>query len=165
MDAPVLHITCPKCGANVEGAQPGMKIQCAYCKAKLMMPRDPQGTVSIEAVNPAAVKQIVLVVVGITVVMIVLGVISAIGTTARTIRTVSDAQKQHDEAMKQANEAQKKANEMLDQERKNACIRGVEPLCKAECSPQKNSPSCLQTCTQREIAKCRLLDVSDGENG
>jgi hypothetical protein len=38
MVSPIVHVTCPKCAANVEGLHPGAKVVRGYCRTELYMP-------------------------------------------------------------------------------------------------------------------------------
>jgi hypothetical protein len=165
----VLQVSCPKCGAQVPGLEPGERKPCPYCKTELAMPRlDPART------ETAAPADVVVAPSGgggctLAVVLAVVGVITAgaIGAavwgqhraeaeTARQIdATMDQVRRAQERALDQVNAAQRESQQQVAEaaraQARAACALRAAARCEREC---RQRPAQCDGCLPRERAAC-----------
>lgn len=164
----VLQVSCPKCGAQVPGLEPGERRPCPYCKTELAMPRlDPART---ETAAPAVVAApsggggcLLTVVLGVVGVVVAGAVGAAVwaqqraeAETARQINaTMDQVRRAQERAFEQVNAAQRQSQQQVAEgaraQARASCEQRAAVRCEREC---RLRPAKCDECLPRERAAC-----------
>ncbi len=165
----VIHVSCPRCGAEVPGLGPGQRKPCPYCKTELAMPRldptrveMPQTVVADVATahhRGGCLALASLSVVGVILVAVV-GVVGAAvwaqqraeADTARRVNaTMEQVRRVQQSAFDQVNAAQREALDSTRAQRQASCELRARTRCDHEC---RQHPVKCDECLPRELGVC-----------
>lgn len=166
----VIHVSCPRCGAEVPGLGPGQRKPCPYCKTELAMPRlDPTRVempqTVVADVATARPRGGCLALASLSVVGVILA--AAVGAavwaqqraeadTARRVNaTIEEVRRVQQTAFDQVNAAQREAERsVLDAtraQRQASCELRARTRCEHEC---RRRPAKCDECLPREMGVC-----------
>lgn len=152
----VIHVTCPRCGADVPGLLPGQRRPCPYCKTELAMPRlDPTRaempqTVMATVATPrsgagCAVAALVGVIGALVVAIMGAAFWAQRASDERTARRVG-------EQLEQVRRAQQSAFDQVHAaQRQASCEARAAVRCEREC---RLRPAKCDECLPRERGAC-----------